>query len=62
MTIKSVREVNSKSMHEASYLTHKLVQWSYITQALLKYKQPLKVFRGKGVLKINSKFTGEHPC
>ena len=42
MTIKSVREVNGKSMHEASYLTHKLVQWSYITQALLKYKQPLR--------------------
>ena len=23
---------------------------------------PSEVFRGKGVLKINSKFTGEHPC
>ena len=25
-------------------------------------KQPSKMFLGKGVLKICSKFTGEHPC
>ena len=25
-------------------------------------KQPPEVFLGKGVLKISSKFTGEHPC
>ena len=26
------------------------------------HKQPSRVFLGKGVLKICSKFTGEHPC
>ena len=34
--------------------------WYFLWNSLLQ-KQP-KVFLGKGILKICSKFTGEHPC
>ena len=36
---------------------------SFVQNLCLKYRSiPPEVFLGKGVLKICSKFTGEHPC
>ena len=43
------------------YITIKLELSSFVRAQMFRSSHP-EVFLGKGVLKICSKFTGEHPC
>ena len=52
--------VNRRGAFSYPYL--KCTAKPYKNLRIVLQKQPLEVFLGKGVLKICSKFTGEHPC
>ena len=52
---KFVITCNSVLRHKPGFITHKPQYYTY------RSSHP-EVFLGKGVLKICSKFTGEHPC
>ena len=52
----------SYTIRSAAYLTHNTINKNFERSALHTQKQHPEVFLGKGVLKICSKFTGEHPC
>ena len=45
-----------------AFRTHWSISKMELSQKALSSKAALQVFLGKGVLKICSKFTGEHPC
>ena len=45
----------------ANWFSNSMIQFSRRSVSLFR-SSPSEVFEGKGVLKIQSKFTGEHPC